>query len=125
MKSGPCAQGSGSQEITIVDFGFDPAETKIPLGTTLVFNNTGERPHTATDRGGTFDTQPIEPGQNASVTLTVPGTYSYFCRINPVKMNGTVTVEAPNAAAAKVARVQALDDANIQGETLRFDPKEL
>ena len=31
------------------------------LGTTVTWTNTGQRPHTATDRGGTFDTRPIAP----------------------------------------------------------------
>ena len=30
-------------------------------GNTVTWTNTGERPHTATDRGGTFDTQPSTP----------------------------------------------------------------
>ena len=59
----------------------------------MTWTNTGERPHTATDRGGTFDTKPIAPGASAEVTLSTPGTYFYFCRINPAKMNRVLTVE--------------------------------
>jgi plastocyanin len=115
------AQGSNAQAINIVDFDFDARKLTVPVGTTITWTNTGARPHTATDRGGTFDTQPIAPGAQASLNLTVPGTYFYFCRINPSKMNGTVEVQ-PTPADSKVVRIQTVDDANIQGETLRFDP---
>ncbi|MEA3218372.1 MAG: hypothetical protein QOJ19_4528 [Acidimicrobiia bacterium] len=115
------AQGSNAQGVTIVDFDFDARKLTVPVGTTVTWSNTGARPHTATDRGGTFDTQPIAPGAQASVNLTVPGTYFYFCRINPSKMNGTVEVQ-PTPADARVVRIQAVDDANIAGESLRFDP---
>lgn len=118
---GSTAQGSNAQSVTIVDFDFDARKLTVPVGTTITWTNTGARPHTATDRGGTFDTQPIAPGAQASVNLTVPGTYFYFCRINPSKMNGTVEVQ-PTPADARVVRIQAVDDANIAGESLRFDP---
>ena len=77
------AQAGTQAAIKIVDFGFEAPALKIKAGTTVVFKNTGERPHTATDRGGTFDTQPLDPGASGSVTFSVPGTYAIFCRINP------------------------------------------
>ncbi len=110
-------------EATIVDFAFEPVELTVPVGTTVTWTNTGERPHTVTDRGGTFDTDPIVPGGTGEVALTVPGTYSYFCRINPGRMNATLTVEAGEEP-APVQRVQAFDPAR-ENETLRFDPNEL
>lgn len=115
------AQASNAQDITIVDFDYQERKLTVPVGTTITWTNTGARPHTATDRGGTFDTQPIAPGAQATVNLTVPGTYFYFCRINPSKMNGTIEVQ-PTPPDSKVVRIQAVDDANIAGETLRFDP---
>ena len=118
------AQAGTQAAIKIVDFGFEAPDLKIKAGTTVVFKNTGERPHTVTDRGGTFDTQPLDPGASGSVTFSVPGTYAIFCRINPSKMNGAITVE-PGAEPAKVVRVQALDDGNIAGEKLRFDPTQV
>lgn len=118
----PAAAQSGAG-IDIIDFGFDAATTTVPAGTTITFTNTGERPHTATDRGGTFDTQSINPGETAAITLDTPGTYAIFCRINPSKMNATIVVQpSPNATSA---RIQALDPTNLEGETLRFDPPQL
>jgi plastocyanin len=76
-----------------------------------------------TDRGGTFDTDPLAPNDDDSIVFTVPGTYSYFCRINPSRMNGTITVNAGDAP-AKVNRIQATDPAR-EGAQLSFDPSSL
>src|SRR5437660_1227669 len=77
---------------TIVNFDYQPNAQTIAVGTTITWTNTADRPHTVTDRGGTFDTNPVSPRQLASVTFSVPGTYHYFCRINPARMNGVITV---------------------------------
>ncbi|MEZ5261357.1 MAG: cupredoxin domain-containing protein [Acidimicrobiales bacterium] len=119
----PAAAQAAPTPITIVDFDFDARTTTIPAGTAVTFTNAGERPHTATDRGGTFDTGALNPGQSGSVAFDTPGTYFIFCRINPSKMNATVVVEPRGDAPA--VRVQAVDDANLEGETLRFDPPQI
>jgi plastocyanin len=115
------AQAGG--DARIVDFDFAPRTLTVDVGTKVRWTNTGQRPHTATDRGGTFDTRPVAPGASAEVTFSAPGTYFYFCRINPAKMNGTVVVK-PGDQPAKVTRVQAVDP-GFTGDKLRFDPAKL
>lgn len=117
------AQQGETVEATIIDFNFDPKPLRVKAGTTVRWTNTGARPHTATDRGGTFDTKPISPGKTGQVTFSVPGRYQYFCRINPAKMNGEVIVTAGDEP-AKVNRIQALDPA-LPGKKLSFDPSKL
>jgi plastocyanin len=117
------AQDAESKAAKIVDFSFDPVELKVGVGTKVTWTNTGQRPHTVTDRGGTFDTRPIAPGKTGSVTFSVPGRYAYFCRINPSKMNGVIEVAA-GAQPSRVNRIQAIDPAR-EGEKLRFDPPQL
>lgn len=117
------AQGAGDQAARIIDFDYQPDPLKIAVGAKVTWTNTGSRPHTVTDRGGTFDTNAIEPGRTGSVTFSVPGRYAFFCRINPSKMNGVIEVE-PGAQASRVSRVQAVDPA-LPGEKLRFDPPDL
>jgi plastocyanin len=107
----------------IVDFDFQPKTLEVDVGSTVVWSNTGARPHTVTDRGGTFDSNPIAPGEKSSISFSVPGIYAYFCRINPSKMNGTIVVK-PGATPARVNRIQALDPGR-EGESLRFDPNTL
>ncbi len=123
LVAAPVAAAQDGGEAEIVDFDFSPRRLTVEAGTKVTWSNNGERPHTATDRGGTFDTKPIAPGASAEVTLSTPGTYFYFCRINPAKMNGVLTV-APGADEARTARVQAVDPGQI-GDKLRFDPSEL
>jgi plastocyanin len=108
---------------TIVDFAFNPGDLTVPVGTTVTWTNDGDRPHTVTDRGGTFDTGPVAPDTSNEVTFTVPGRYLYFCRINPGSMNGVITV-TPGPEPSPVTRVQGLDPGR-EGETLRFDPNQL
>jgi plastocyanin len=110
--------------VEVVDFEYSPVTLTVPANTAVTFTNHGQRPHTVTDRGGTFDTNPIAPKASSSITFSVPGTYSYFCRINPVKMNGTIVVKPDAAKPAPVNRVQAFDP-GLPNETLRFDPTDL
>ena len=115
------AQDDGQAKI--VDFDYSPRRLTVEAGTKVAWANTGQRPHTATDRGGTFDTKPIASGASAEVTLSTPGTYFYFCRINPAKMNGVLVVE-PGADEPRTTRVQAVDP-GFTGDKLRFDPAKL
>jgi plastocyanin len=121
--AGGAAAAQAGADARIADFDFAPRSLTVDAGTTVTWSNTGQRPHTASDRGGTFDTKPIAPGASAEVTFSTPGTYFYFCRINPAKMNGTVVVE-PGDQPARVTRVQAVDP-GFTGDKLRFDPPEL
>jgi plastocyanin len=119
------AQTGGKEQARIVSFAFDPAERSIPVGTTITWTNNSDRPHTVTDRGGTFDTNPIAPKATGEVTFSAPGVYHYFCRINPSRMNGTITVTG-DTAQASVNRIEAIDPAaQFTGERLRFVPNEL
>jgi plastocyanin len=122
VQAGAQAQAGG--QVTIVDFDYQAPSLTVDAGTKVTWRNTGLRPHTATDRGGTFDSQPISPGGSASVTFSVPGTYFYFCRINPSKMNGVVVVR-PGATPAKVTRVQAIDPGHTGQDSFKFDPSTL
>jgi len=105
------ADAQAGTTINVVNFDYLQRQVTVDVGT-VTWHNTADRPHTATDRGGTFDTNPVLPGQSSSVRFSVPGTYFYFCRINPSKMNGVITVQ-PAAQPSTVNRIQAVDPANI------------
>ena len=111
-------------KVDVVNFDYSPRQLTVDVNTEVTFTNSADRPHTVTDRGGTFDTQPIAPSASGSVTFTVPGKYFFFCRINPSRMNGVIEVRPP-AQPAPVNRIQAVDPANIEGESFRFDPPTL
>jgi plastocyanin len=125
LEAAPAASAAAqnTESARIVDFDYSPGRLTVQAGTTVTWTNTGQRPHTATDRGGTFDTKPVAPGASAKVTLSTPGTYFYFCRINPAKMNGVLVVE-PGPDDVRAVRVQAVDP-GFTGDRLRFDPDKL
>ncbi len=107
----------------IFSFGITVPGEAITVGDTIVFPNNSDRPHTITDRGGTFDTGEIQPGSSGEVTFAVPGAYEVFCRINPSTMNALVEVDA-GAESPDAVRIQAYDEFR-EGEARRFDPADL
>jgi plastocyanin len=76
--------------VTIEGFAFVPAEVTVNVGDTVRWTNLDRARHTTTAEDGTWDgsvsTTPFD------VTLSVPGTYEYFCSIHRT-MRGTVIVE--------------------------------
>ena len=67
------AQTGGQASVKIVDFDYQPPTMTVDVNTTVTWNNTGARPHTVTDRGGTFDTTPIAPGGKGAVARSASG----------------------------------------------------
>jgi len=87
----PTAETQYGASVSIVDFAFSPSYVEIPAGGTVSWYNAGGAPHTVTSNSGAFDSGTISPGGGYGVTLTVPGTYSYYCSIHP-GMSGTIVV---------------------------------
>jgi plastocyanin len=83
---------SSPQAVDISDYTYKPATLTVPAGTKLTFVNHDSTAHTATSKQpGAFDTGPIQPGKSATVTLTKPGTFTYYCAFHPF-MEGTIKV---------------------------------
>jgi plastocyanin len=81
------------KSVAIRDFAFGPKTLTIRVGDTVTWTNRDSVAHTATARGGTFDTGPIPGGRSRSVRFTVAGTYRYICTPHP-SMTGSVIVQA-------------------------------
>jgi plastocyanin len=89
-----------TQTVTIVvtssGFAFSPASLTIPVGTTVVWKNTTDTPHTVTsDDGKTFNSgtsTPVNAGSTFSFKFTAPGTYNYHCSFHPT-MTATIIVK--------------------------------
>jgi plastocyanin len=87
------AGSGGGTAVKISDFAFHPGTIKVPQGTTIVFTNEDETAHTATAKGSeAFDTEAIQPGKSAEITLEEAGTYDYYCAFHPF-MKGKIEVE--------------------------------
>jgi plastocyanin len=68
---------------------FYPADITVPSGTTVMWTNEGELPHTVTAHDGSFASPVLYPGDYYMVTFYEPGTYTYQCSD---AMQGSVTV---------------------------------
>ena len=79
--------------VSIQDFFFDPADAAVEPGTSIVWVNQGQEPHTVTADDGSFDSGMLNPGDTFMVTFLGSGTLTYHCEIHP-SMVGSVTVGA-------------------------------
>lgn len=77
-------------------FTFSPTSLTIKVGTTVIWKNTTQTPHTVTsDDDKTFnsgDSTPIAPGTTFSFTFTKAGTFAYHCDFHPY-MKATIIVQ--------------------------------
>ena len=87
--AGP-AQASASKTVGIKDFEFLPGTLHVTKGTRVIFANTSNTTHTATDRGA-FDTGHIKGGSSVAVRFQQKGTFRYHCKIHPF-MHGKIVV---------------------------------
>lgn len=79
----------GVVPVSIQDGYFDPADITVPSGTTVVWTNEGNQPHSVISDDGWFDSGLLYPGETYQTTLYEPGTYTYHCSPS---MAGSITV---------------------------------
>ena len=82
-------EDQGVVPVAAYDGYFDPADITVPSGTTVVWTNEGEKPHTVTAHDGSFASPVLNPGETYQVTFYELGTYTYQCSD---AMQGSVTV---------------------------------
>ena len=79
--------------IGIDNFSFGQGIVTIGAGTTIVWTNRDDIPHTVTGLGGAgFRSQALDSGDTYAFTFAQRGTFSYFCSLHP-RMRGTVVVK--------------------------------
>jgi len=82
-------------EVLIDGLAFNPAVLNIPVGTIVVWYNSGSVTHTVTARDNSFDSgnlSPGDPGDTFQYTFEQSGELEYYCKIHP-SMVGTITIE--------------------------------
>jgi plastocyanin len=84
------AQGSGAKTVVINHFKFHPPTLEVAKGTKVVFSNSADIAHTATDNG-VFNSGHIKPGESFAVHFEQKGTFRYHCEIHPF-MHGKIVV---------------------------------
>jgi plastocyanin len=92
--SGTVTPGGPSGGVSISGFAFHPGTVTTSSGVTLTWTNSDGTAHTVTETAGSqaFDSGDIPSGSSYSLTLTLPGTYAYKCKIH-AGMTGTIVVQ--------------------------------
>jgi amicyanin len=80
-------------EVKIDNFTYNPQTITVKAGTTVVWTNHDDIPHTVTSKTGAFKSKALDTDDKFSFTFTTPGSYDYFCALHP-HMTGTIVVEA-------------------------------
>ena len=85
------ARLTGNLKIVISNYSYHPTTINVTAGTKVTFTNDDQTAHTATSTKTGFDTGTVQPGHSATVVLTKPGTYTYYCQFHAF-MHGTIIV---------------------------------
>ena len=88
--TGSPAAAAGDQ-VTIDNFAFAPATLTVKAGTTVVWTNHDEEPHTVAASDGSFHSPGMGTGATYSHTFGAAGKFDYVCSIHPM-MHGSVVV---------------------------------
>src|ERR1051326_1069312 len=81
----------GTHTVAIRGMNYVPATLTVNVGDTVVWKNEDTVPHTATDKGKSFDSGSIVSSASWSYVVQKKGTYSYYCTFHP-NMNGKLIV---------------------------------
>jgi plastocyanin len=83
---------AANAEVKIDNFSFGPQTLTVSVGTTVVWINRDDIPHTVVSTDGVFKSKVRDTDEKFSYTFTKAGTYPYFCSVHP-KMTGKVVVQ--------------------------------
>jgi plastocyanin len=83
---------AATAEVKIDNFSFGPGTVTVAVGTTVVWTNRDDIPHTVVSTDGVFKSKVLDTDEKFSYTFTNAGTFPYFCSIHP-KMTGKVVVQ--------------------------------
>ena len=81
-----------SAEVKVDNFSFGPATLTVAVGTTVIWTNRDDIPHTIVSTDKVFKSKVLDTDEKFSFTFDKAGTYPYFCSIHP-KMTGSVVVQ--------------------------------
>ena len=86
-------------EVKIDNFAFAPQRVVVKAGTTVIWINDDDIPHTVASSAKLFKSNALDTKDKFSFTFTTAGAYEYFCSLHP-HMTGTIVVEAATASRA-------------------------
>jgi plastocyanin len=86
-------------EVKIDNFAFAPHRVVVKAGTTVIWINDDDIPHTVASSTKLFKSNALDTKDKFSFTFTTAGAYEYFCSLHP-HMTGTIVVEAATGSRA-------------------------
>src|SRR5204862_579682 len=81
-----------SADVKIDNFSFGPETLTVSVGTTVVWTNRDDIPHTVVSTEGVFKSKVRDTDEKFSYTFASAGTYPYYCSVHP-KMTGKIVVK--------------------------------
>ena len=136
--------GAKTVKIAIGDNSFEPKKLTVSVGTTIVWTNAGQRPHTVTADNGAFTSGNMDKGATFTFTFTKAGTFPYYCEYHGgagsqgmaatiIVSDGSAVKPAPAPAAppakpaptAAPAAPAASANANVEIGDNSFNQKEI
>jgi len=87
----PAPGSTGTVDITIQNFAFNPTSITIKAGTTVRWMNQDSATHSVTSDTGVWDSGGIAQGASYTRVFDTVGTFAYHCGIHP-SMKGTIIV---------------------------------
>jgi len=82
---------SASMKVKIEQFAYAPRSLTIAPGTTVVWINHDDAPHTVTGKDREFNSKGLDTDDTFEHRFDTPGTYHYFCALHP-HMTGEIIV---------------------------------
>src|SRR5579863_6400929 len=82
---------AGEARVAIENFTFKPAALEVKVGTKVTFKNEDDIPHLVVAVDGSYRSKALDTDDEASITLTKPGVFAYYCGLHP-HMQGKITV---------------------------------
>jgi plastocyanin len=79
-------------EVKVDNFSFSPQTITIAAGTTVIWTNRDDIPHTVVSDDKVFKSKVLDTEEKFSFTFDKAGNFPYFCSIHP-KMTGKVIVQ--------------------------------
>ncbi len=78
-------------QVNIAKFAYGPKDITVTPGTTVVWTNQDETPHTVTSDNKTFASKGMDTGDTFQHTFATEGDFNYICTVHPF-MTGVVHV---------------------------------
>jgi plastocyanin len=82
---------AADMEVNIDNFAFTPNELTVKAGTTIVFRNRDDIPHSVVGTKGEFHSKALDTDDSFSFTFAKAGTYAFSCGLHP-QMQGKIIV---------------------------------